>query len=101
MEKKSSDAKLHLNLERFRRSRNIPLEQISESTKISGRFLQAIEAEEFEKLPGGIFDISYLRQYATAIGFEPARLLDHYRSKTRSEPVAASSVKSTRWSFSW
>lgn len=100
--KKSGDAKLHLNLERFRRSRNIALEQISEATKISGRFLQAIEAEEFEKLPGGIFDISYLRQYAAAIGFEPARLLAYYKTKMGlSEATASHEVKSTRWSFSW
>jgi len=103
MEKrKGIDAKLHLNLERFRRSRNIALEQISESTKISSRFLRAIEAEEFDKLPGGVFNINYLRQYAAAIGFEPSQLLAYYNVKMGlQETVAAGNVKPTRWSFSW
>jgi len=56
----------------------VSLEKIAESTKISMRFLRAIEDEEFEKLPGGIFATSYLRQYASAIGFDESELLSHY-----------------------
>lgn len=103
MEKrKGIDARLHLNLERFRRSRNIALEQVSETTKISSRFLRAIEAEEFDKLPGGIFNTNYLKQYAAAIGFEPSQLLAYYDIKMGlKETVGAGDVKPARWSFSW
>jgi len=62
------------------RSRSgISLEQIAEETKISIRFLRAIEAERFEELPGGIFARSYIRQYAAAIGFDEEELLRRYR----------------------
>src|SRR5215469_10692947 len=71
-----------LDLARFRRKAGVSLEQIAEETKISLRFLRAIEAEEFEKLPGGIFTTSYLRQYAAAIGFNEAELLAHYAHRT-------------------
>ena len=67
-----------LNLCGCRQKRGMTLEQIAENTKISMRFLRAIEDEEFEKLPGGIFSTSYLRQYASQIGFDESELLGHY-----------------------
>jgi transcriptional regulator with XRE-family HTH domain len=67
-----------LNLCGCRQKRGVTLEQIAESTKISMRFLRAIEDEEFEKLPGGIFSTSYLRQYASEIGFDESELLSRY-----------------------
>ena len=45
------------------------------------RFLEAIESEDFDKLPGGIFTISYLKQYARAAGFPEQEILEHYRRK--------------------
>ncbi len=79
-----------LDLSKCRLKRGVSLEQIAEATKISTRFLKAIEDEEFEKLPGGIFNTSYLRQYAAAIGYEESKLLAHYGSKTgqSQEPAA-------------
>ena len=70
-----------IDLARFRKKAGVSLEDIAEETKISLRFLRAIEEEEFEKLPGGIFSTSYLRQYATAIGYDEAELLAHYDRK--------------------
>ena len=67
-----------LDLSKSRRIKGVSLEEIAERTKISLRFLLAIEAEEFEKLPGGIFNTSYLRQYAAAIGFDESELLACY-----------------------
>ena len=40
------------NLRREREMRGVPLEEIAAATKISVRSLQALEAEEFSKLPG-------------------------------------------------
>ena len=70
-----------LRLAALRQARGITLEQIADATKISMRFLRAIEDEEFEKLPGGIFNTSYLRQYARAIDHEESELLAYYNSK--------------------
>jgi len=64
-----------LDIKRLRRKAGVSLEEIAEATKISLRFLRAIEEEEFDKLPGGIFRTSYLRQYAAAIGLDEAELL--------------------------
>ena len=70
----------NLSLARWRRKKDLSLEQISQSTKISVRALQAIEAEEFKKLPGGIYSTSYIRQYARAIEFDESRILTLYYS---------------------
>ena len=61
-----------------RQAKKISLEQISEATKIGVRSLQAIEAEEFQKLPGGIYNTSYIRQYARAIDSDEAEILTVY-----------------------
>ncbi len=77
-----------LDLARVRKKAGVLLEDIAEETKISLRFLKAIEDQEFEKLPGGIFSTSYLRQYAAAIGYDEVELLAHYDRKMN--PPAAS-----------
>ena len=79
-----------LNLSTQRQKKGISLEQIAELTKISIRFLRAIEDEEFEKLPGGIFNTSYLRQYAAATGLEDSMLLAYYERLIHPEPPAQS-----------
>jgi cytoskeletal protein RodZ len=78
-----------LDLARFRKSAGVSLEDIAAGTKISLRFLRAIEEEEFDKLPGGIFNTSYLRQYAVAVGYDEAELLAHYERKIN--PAASGS----------
>ena|ERR1700736_1612276 len=70
-----------LGLSLSRQLKSISLEEIAEKTKISLRFLRAIEDEEFEKLPGGIFNTSYLRQYAIAAQYDETELLAHYDQK--------------------
>jgi cytoskeletal protein RodZ len=61
-----------------RRERGISLHQIATATKISVRSLQAIEEGEFKKLPGGIYNTSYIRQYARAVDVDEAELIAVY-----------------------
>jgi transcriptional regulator with XRE-family HTH domain len=69
---------LPLSLAQQRLGRGISLEAIAQATKISRQFLEAIEAEEFEKLPGGIFNTSYIRQYAAFTGIDELSILERY-----------------------
>ena len=57
-------------LRRTRLKRNLQLEEISNELKISTRFLQAIESDQYDKLPGGIFAKSFVRQYARLLGLD-------------------------------
>jgi len=67
-----------LGLATIRRNRGITLQQIAESTKISIRSLEAIERGDFRKLPGGIYNTSYIRQYARAIDYDESAILAVY-----------------------
>lgn len=69
------------DLPAIRQTKGISLEQIAAISKISIRYLKAIEEGQFDKLPGGIFNTSYIRQYARAIEYEEAELLACYNSQ--------------------
>ena len=71
-----------MDLAREREARGVSLDDVMEQTKLSRRFLEAIERGAYEELPGGIFTISYLRQYAGATGVDAGRLLEQYRRET-------------------
>lgn len=78
-----------LNLASIREQRGLTLEEIARSTRIAPRFLQAIETEEFAMLPGGVYNTSYIRQYARAIGFSEAALIDQYYARKAEDPAPA------------
>ena len=65
----------------IRNTKGISLEEISRNTKLKVSTLKAIEDGEFEALPGGIYNISYIRQYARAIGADEGSLVEFYRTK--------------------
>jgi cytoskeletal protein RodZ len=67
-----------LGVKSWRERKGISLESIAESTKLSIRQLDAIEAGDFKRLPGGIYNTNYIRQYARAIGFDETDLLAYY-----------------------
>jgi cytoskeletal protein RodZ len=60
-------AKSQPDLVSIRQSRGLSLEQIAAVTKISLRYLRAIEEGRLAVLPGGVYTANYLRQYAEAI----------------------------------
>ena len=66
------------DLATLRQQHGISLGQIADATKIGVRYLQVIEQGQFAKLPGGIYNTSYIRQYARAIGYPEDDLLTVY-----------------------
>ena len=70
----------------MRQAKGISLAQISEATKIRTFYLQAIEAAQYDQLPGGVFNVSYIRQYARAIEYDEWELLACYDSTLPPEP---------------
>lgn len=59
-------------LRRERLRQGLDLQQLSDSTKISGRMLQAMEDGDLSKLPGGVFTRSFFKQYGAALGLDAA-----------------------------
>ncbi len=71
---------VQLHLAARREKAGVSLEDIVLRTKITPRFLRAIEDENFQLLPGGIFTTSYIRQYADALGLDVEELLACYHA---------------------
>ena len=72
----------------MRHTKGISLEEISKNTKLKVSTLKAIEDGNFEVLPGGIYNISYIRQYARAIGIDESPLVQFYRARcSTSDPI--------------
>jgi cytoskeletal protein RodZ len=61
-------------LRRERLKRNLELGQIAQELKISARFLEAIEAGDLDKLPGGVFTRSFIVQYARLLGLDEEKI---------------------------
>jgi cytoskeletal protein RodZ len=68
-------------LKRERELREISLREISEATKISMRILEAIEKNNFQALPGGIFNRNFLRAYAEFIGIDSENVVRKYHQQ--------------------
>jgi len=64
----------------IRQTSGISLEEIARNTKLKVTTLKAIEDANFDVLPGGIYNISYIRQYARAIGVDEGALVKMYQS---------------------
>ncbi len=61
-----------------REKRNITLEQISVSTKIGIRMLEALEEDKFNQLPGGIFNKGFVRAYSRFLGLDEDQTIADY-----------------------
>src|SRR5215475_5160816 len=66
------------SFKKARESKGISLDQVAMDTRISTRFLSAIENEEFHLLPGGIFNRGFVRAYAERIGLDPDQAVTEY-----------------------
>jgi len=68
------------DLRRERMTRGIALEQITDVTKISRRYLIALEQEKFPLLPGGILSKGIVRGYAMVVGLDQTAWTERFVS---------------------
>jgi len=65
-------------LRRQREMREITLREISDASKISIRYLQALEDERFDLLPAMVFAKGFLRQYARYVGLDADEVVNRF-----------------------
>ncbi|HEX7287311.1 MAG TPA: RodZ domain-containing protein [Candidatus Angelobacter sp.] len=75
-------------LRREREMRGVTLDEISESTKISRRHLESLEKEEFDSLPGGVFNKGFVRAYARFLGINEDQAVADYVAVAQEAPPA-------------
>ena len=82
-----------------REARGIALREISEQTRISIRYLEAIETDDYRRLPGGIFNRSFIRAYAKFIGYDEHSALEDYARTLRERGESEDDVTKTHHSL--
>jgi cytoskeleton protein RodZ len=85
----SSSSTFGEHLKREREMRGVSLEEISAATRISVRFLEALENEHWAQLPGGIFNRGFIRSVARFLGMDEEGLVAEYALETRERPEIA------------
>ncbi|HVS81072.1 MAG TPA: helix-turn-helix domain-containing protein [Pyrinomonadaceae bacterium] len=78
-----------------RETRGIALRDISEQTRISMRYLEAIETDDYRRLPGGIFNRSFIRAYAKHIGYDEQQALEEYSTMMHEHGESTDEVPTT------
>lgn len=66
-------------LREARNRRKVELSEVEAATRIRFRFLRAIEDEEWDVLPGGVYTRGFIRTYASFLGLDGDRLVSDYR----------------------
>src|SRR5690349_16539455 len=74
-------------LRRARLKRNVELNRIADELKISATMLKAIEEERFEKLTGGVFERSLVRQYARYLELDESEILSELNQVLEPPPA--------------
>jgi cytoskeleton protein RodZ len=89
-------------LREARNRRKVDLSTVEAATRIRVRFLRAIENEEWDVLPGGVYTRGFIRTYGAYLGLDGERLADDFRREvegTEQAPAAVSAA--TGASSSW
>ena len=79
-------------LRRERLKRNLELGQIAQELKIASRFLEAIEAGQLDKLPGGVFTKSFIIQYARLLGLDEEMIAGEVQRTLEPPPEVPTSL---------
>ncbi|MGI8989308.1 MAG: RodZ domain-containing protein [Bryobacteraceae bacterium] len=84
-------------LRRERLRLGLDLAHVADRTKIGTRLLQAMEADDFDKLPGGVFSRSFIKQYARILGLDEEAIAAEYKTiqqKNEESPPAPQGFRS-------
>ena len=76
-------------LKRERELREVSLKEVMVATRIGSRFLEALENEDWSKLPGGVFNRGFVRSIARYLGLDEEDLLAEYDLARGEQPVEA------------
>jgi cytoskeletal protein RodZ len=80
------------HLRRERELRGVTLEEIAAATRIAPRFLEALENERWDQLPGGAFNRGFIRSVARFLGLDEENMVAEYALETRGANQSAASA---------
>ena len=89
------EANIGEQLRLAREGRGIPLREISDQTRISMHYLEAIESNDYKRLPGGIFNRSFVKAYARYVGYDEKEAIEGYTRYMRDSGDSGEEVATT------
>ena len=89
------EANIGEQLRQAREGRGIPLREISDQTRISMHYLEAIESNDYKRLPGGIFNRSFVKAYARYVGYDEKEAIEGYTRYMRDSGDTGEEVSTT------
>jgi cytoskeleton protein RodZ len=78
-----------------REERGIGLREICDQTRISVHYLEAIEANDYKRLPGGVFNRSFIKAYARCVGYDEREAIEGYTRYLREHGESTDDVNTT------
>lgn len=75
-------------LRKLREKKGLSIHELATTTRISARWIAALEQEKFDQLPAAVFATGYVRNLARALGIDPDELLSRYRTQRQSQDAA-------------
>src|SRR5678815_4786461 len=78
-----------------REERGIPLREICDQTRISVHYLEAIETNDYKRLPGGVFNRSFIKAYARCVGYDEREAIEGYTRYLRKHDDSSDDVNTT------
>lgn len=82
-------------LKEAREARGLTLEAVEEETKIRRKYIQALEQEQFQILPGPIYAKAFLKNYAKFLNINVEEILEAYKQQFAVETAPEETVKPT------
>ena len=83
-------------LRQAREAENLSLEDISNEIKISKRYLEALEENNYSVFPAQVYARGFLSAYAKCVGLDPRAILEQYNKITLLEDGETDSVAPKR-----
>lgn len=87
METVSESKDIGTVLRQAREGQDVSLEDVSALLKIREDHLQALENNDFDRLPGHVYAIGFIRTYATHLGLNAGELITLFKEATLTLPV--------------
>lgn len=88
-------------LRRARESNGLDLDGLAKAIKVGVHLLEALESNQFNRLPGGPFNKGFVRAYARHVGLDAEATVLAYAREERSQGLSSPDAdKARRWDFS-
>lgn len=98
MEEKPRQGGIGETLRAAREAAGIDIRQLSDATKVQSRYIEALEAENWPRVPGGVIGRGFVRLISREVGADSEKMVQLYMA-ARGEEAPASLIQppDTQW----